>query len=207
MKKLHLKYNCFFAVVLTLTIFLFIGCSKETKKYDTKYIKYKGITLERLYDVYSRNTYAEKNQDRLAEYLQSVYNYKGDISQEALLETYVVGFHVKDETGIAEYYGFVLQPCEYSKDYKNFESYPIHRQLSSVWNSKKDQKVLSAYFLIDDLISIGYFSKNSYNQKNLCFFEIVKTEDMAYNIYVKSNDIVYTAEEINAVMDAYEALR
>jgi len=206
MKKLHLKYNCFFAVVLTLTIFLFIGCSKETKYQYDKFVKYKSLTLESLHDVLSRVDFYISD---LSSFLKKAYNYNGDTTDEALSNTYMLGFHLQIINGNLKGRGFglVVQPCEYDKKYDDYTKYPFHSGGIVGGNSEQNESVLSAYFLIENLIDAGYIVENSDEQKDLCMFQIGYTEGMGYKKYISSNDIVYTAEEINAVMDAYEALK
>ncbi len=207
MKKQVLMYSCLLAVMLSIII-TFSACTKQENRKD-QLSRNGNITLENLYEITSKYYPSDRN----ITYILSVgYQHDGETTQEVLLNTYRLGFHfrddtAKDENGYVVDWGMVLEPCNSTLKYDYYDRYPIYNRSSSKPSNFNSEPLYSVYFKIEDLEKIEYITKDRNKQKNLCLFKKDKTGGMGLEVSISSNKLIYTAKEINSIMDEYEGLR
>ncbi len=212
MKKYNLKYSCLLATVLTFL--LLTGCKTETRYRTYQISKSNNLVLENLQKIdhqYFQSAYPLNK--GVYEAFENNYGYSGDISKEALEKEYRLSLYVNIESidnesyeGLGGPLGLVLLPCSSSIKYDDFKKYPIHYHAHNI-RYPVEKKTVGAYFKIEDLEEIGYITKDRSKQTDLCLFEKEKTGGMGYKVYNTSNKLIYTAQEINEILDEYEALR
>jgi len=200
------------AVLLLIIMVIFSACEKKQEYLELQISKNGDLTLESLYTLANKYNILDRND--LSRILKIDYQYEGNINQEALMNTYRLGVHFRDDTARDEkkdkyssVWGIVLEPCNSSIEYDDYEKYPIHNRTSSKPVTYISEPLYSGYFKIEDLEKIGYIAQERDKQQDLCVFIKHKVGGMGYERRIYSNKLIYTAEEINAVMDEYEALK
>ncbi len=102
----------------------------------------------------------------------------------------------------------VLIPCDSSLNYDDYIKYPIYFRFDDKYPEEPLlPKKYGAFFKVEDLKELGYIAKDRDEQKDLCLFEKMKLSGWGWVNYFSSNRLIYKPQEINAVMDEYEALR
>jgi len=209
MKRYNLKYG--YRLVAVMAIFL-IGCSKEVRHIDDKISKDGSVVVENLYEIISQNYgFDNKNLQNILKYR---LHYEGNYTQSELMKEYRLSFYFTHDSRSYDPYetnsiaAVVLIPCDSSLNYDDYIKYPIHFRFDDSYPQEPYlPKKYGAFFKVEDLESYGYISKDRDKQKSLCLFEKWRSGGMGNDDYFSSNKLIYTAEEINAVMDAYEALK
>ncbi len=192
------------AVVLSFT-----GCGQDTKIYKLDISKNGKIGLEDLVEIHKKySKYDILSGAEAKKSLQKHYNYNGELTKEALDNAYRLSFYIDLHTENKSIDGVVLLPCEItSLKYDNFEKYPAHDGVASIRYPDHKAYTYGAHFSIEELEKLDYISKDKNQQRDLCLFVKYTSEDMSTRYKVSSNKLIYTAKEINEIMDEYEGLR
>ena len=193
------KNRLFILSILVFTTLISLqGCKDEHKYYDLNISKSGNITLEKvsnLIKIYNLNM-----NDELRQY--SV-GYKTDND----LTSYRMGFHIDGDI----YSTAVLSFCDSTRSFNMLPPKTDIPEIQlSVGYSYSNENRDHFYYDIELLKKGGYITKTLENQKNLCLFlewtetygELIQTKK-----HYKSNKLVYKAEEINSIVEAYEAMR
>jgi len=115
---------------------------------------------------------------------------------------YALKFKLFDSSAVSEYgYPVALQPCDLPIPETSIGYFPIYYYRD--YSSEGKTREFDAYFEIEQLQELGYLAEGPAEQKALCLF----LKHNAYKMDIKSNTLVYTPEEINAVMEEYEQLK
>jgi len=220
MKRYNLKHNCLLAVVFTMV--LLSGCTTKYESKEVPIAKNGDPIFETLYDVIDRyypGLYQESTTNEIrAKYLKLIltktYHYDGEIDIQSLSSSYRLGFPFIDQSPISDgsmhyYYstqGMVLQPCNDTLEYDSYDQYPIHNITEDNSKASDTYPNYVVHFKVEDLINADYIKQSS-EQEDLCLFtkSIGGGWDLVWTF--SSNKLVYTADEINALMDEYEGLR
>jgi|GEM_PF-1600896 len=227
MIKYDLKHS--YLLVAMLLLFWMTGCEKKINITDTiaKDETLKLMSLDEIiqYDNYEQMNYQVpyKNSEITPEQItmdvireELKYNseyvvHDGNYTQEDLENDYRIVFHFTLENRSRNRFGndlagIVLLPCDSTLQYDNLLDYPVYFRFYGTRTNDLPKHYI-AHFKIDALKNIGYIAENPNQQQDLCLFEKMQTGGMGETVYISSNKLIYTAEEINAVMDEYEALK
>jgi len=201
-----MKYFILWATLFIMSIF-FQGCTKHENNYKKDTItKVDNIFLENgdtiLLDFFSDNK--ERGIYDLVTHFPDK-KYPDDLTLEEIENEYFIRLSFEREL-IKSPIAVVIEPCEMKIEYDDAFSYPAHT--TPLRNGEENLNVL---FRIKNLKQLNYISLDRAKQKDLCLFRknlFVHTGGTfkVEHDYITSNKLIYTAEEINSIVDNYESL-
>ncbi len=212
MKRYSLKVkSCTLTQLMLAVVLSFTGCGQDTKIYKLDISKNGKIGLENILEIHSKySKYDIFSGNEVRETLRKHYSYDGNPTKEALEKAYRLSLYIdlndrKLETNYI--LGVVLLPCKLELEYSNYDEYPVYNSVSNIEYPTVKPYTYLANFKVEELEELGYITKDKNQQKNLCLFVRYTTENMTNKYKVSSNKLIYTAKEINEIMDEYEGLR
>lgn len=197
MKKVRLFIFISFILILG-------GCDKyisSHKYYDTNISKIGHIELLTLEEIIEKH-----NLSKMLKYknIRETIGY----TNHSDLKKIRIEFYIKFDNNEFTIQNLILNPCSSKKSYNVlFSEYPEKLNLI-----EDPYGIDRGHFYIDieKLKELGYITKNREEQEDLCLFEewaALYGELIYTKKHYKSNKLVYKAEEINSIVEAYEATR
>lgn len=200
-------------VLVFLTSFFLAGCIKKHDYQEDNLTRVNGLNIVNLEEM-KENFYQDiERNDNIIEDLFDYFKFEGEYTEEKaeksfLLQCSFTSKLVPNETEFDYFHtplGVVLQPCSLEKIHPNFTDYPVYA-VNFLGDKVFNRPNIYVFFSIEKLFEVGYITEDEQSQQDLCLFRKEHYEDMGTKYYRESNDLVYTAEEINEIRAEYERL-
>jgi len=194
-----MKRNILIIMAVIMSILSFQGCKTKHKYYDINISKIGNIELLTIEEIREKHNLS-LNDSRMKDYL----GYKDKSDLKKLKIEFFTEFSKNHSTN-----PLILNPCSSKKIYDIYENdYPERSQL---FENENDVYRVHTYFDMEILKELGYIAKNSEEQEDLCLFTQFTSEYGMFSgltiEHYKSNKLVYKAEEINNIVEAYENMK
>ena len=206
-----------FAASSTVVILLVLlsACASKWSQYYIHYSKVGSPAIESIYDI-GRQYYENfpDVSDNLQRYFIRDMNYMGDDDVESLKKVYRLSLYFKidyrERDGkrlkpVNQDIRIIVASCKNNSTSLEVDAYRIKYPS----RSSRPAGTYGVHLQIEKLKKEGIITGNPETQEAICLFNKGKMggEFLAPKVVTQSNNVVYTADEINELVREYEALR